>query len=172
MRHGDEQNGRGAADGSGAGDSALVRRAVDAAGVLAAVANRDAGAQVLFTGTARARSEGVETKSLDYEAHEAMAGPALERLCAETVDRFGLCACAVEHRLGRVDVGETSVAVATSAAHRRDAFAAAAWLMDRIKHDVPIWKCEERVDGTREWIHPGDMTAPPPAPRRRRGGRR
>ena len=64
------------------------------------------------------------------------------------------------HRLGAVAVGAISVAIATSAPHRRNALRAAEWLMDRIKQEVPIWKCEERADGTREWIHP--LAAPRP----------
>ena len=68
---------------------------------------------------------------------------------------YALTACVIRHRLGEVAVGETSVAIATSAPHRREAFAAAEWLMERIKSDVPIWKCEEGRDGDRAWVHPG-----------------
>jgi molybdopterin synthase catalytic subunit len=139
-------------------DGALVRRSIEPERLLAAVANPEAGAHVLFTGTARSHGAGGPTMGLEYEAHEPMAGPALERLCALAVERFRLSACALEHRLGRVAVGEVSVAVAASAAHRREAFAAAEWLMDRIKREVPIWKCEERADGRREWIHPEPRT--------------
>jgi molybdopterin synthase catalytic subunit len=137
-----------------AAEGALVRRPIEPQRLLAAVANADAGANVLFTGTARNHGAGGPTVGLVYETHEPMAGPALERLCTVAVERFRLVACALEHRLGRVAVGEVSVAVAASAPHRREAFAAAEWLMDRIKHEVPIWKCEERADGRREWIHP------------------
>lgn len=144
----------GDAPARGDGDGALVRRPIDPQRLLAAVASPEAGANVLFVGTARNQSAGGACSGLDYEAHEPMAGPALERLCAAAVERFGLAACALEHRLGRIAVGDLSVAVAASAAHRRDAFAAAEWLMERIKREVPIWKCEERVDGRREWIHP------------------
>jgi DNA-binding MarR family transcriptional regulator len=72
----------------------------------------------------------------------------------EAVAQYGLTACAIVHRLGEVAVGETSVAIATSAPHRRAAFAAAEWLMERIKEGVPIWKREEAADGSRTWIHP------------------
>ena len=139
-------------DGDGA---ALVRRPVDPQRLLAAVADHEAGANVLFVGTARALTNGRPAVALEFEAHEPMAGPELERLCRVAVEKFGLVACAVEHRLGRVPVGEASVAVAASAPHRREAFAAAEWLMERIKREVPIWKCEERPDGRRDWIHPG-----------------
>ena len=132
----------------------LVRHAIDGEALLARVAGAAAGANVLFIGTTRGITAGVETRRLEYEAHEPMAAAAIERLCDEARARFGLVGCAVEHRLGVVAVGEASVAVATSAPHRREAFAAAEWLMERIKADVPIWKCEEGADGGRTWIHP------------------
>lgn len=137
-------------------ESALVRRPIDPGRLLTAIANRAAGANVLFVGTARAVTDGTRTVGLEYDAHEAMAAAVLERLCCAAVDRFGLVACAVEHRIGPVAPGEASVAVAASAAHRREAFTAAEWLMERIKTEVPIWKCEVREDGSRDWIHPGD----------------
>ena len=133
---------------------ALVRRPIDTAGLLRAVASPSAGGNVLFVGTTRGVTDGVGTRTLDYEAHEPLATAALVRLAGEAIVRFGLVACAVEHRLGVVAVGESSVGIATSAAHRADAFAAAEWLMARIKREVPIWKCEEGLDGSRRWVHP------------------
>jgi len=65
-----------------------------------------------------------------------------------------LIACAIVHRLGEVPIGETSVVVAVSSAHRVDAFTAAQWIMDTLKKDVPVWKQEVWTDGTTEWIHP------------------
>ncbi|MFM7033709.1 MAG: molybdenum cofactor biosynthesis protein MoaE [Planctomycetia bacterium] len=142
--------------------SMLVRKPIDGQAVLSRVACADAGANVLFLGTTRGLTDGVETRQLDYEAHQPMAEAALSRLRDEAIGRFGLSGCAIEHRLGAVPVGETSVAIATSAAHRREAFAAAEWLMERIKADVPIWKCEERPDGRRDWIHPPSMPGAAP----------
>jgi molybdopterin synthase catalytic subunit len=123
----------------------LVHGAIDAAAVLAAVASDAAGANVLFVGT---------TRSLEYEAHEPMARGELERLRSEAIARFGLEACAIVHRLGTVPVGEASVAIAASAPHRREAFAAAEWLMEQVKRVVPVWKREEAADGARTWVHP------------------
>lgn len=134
-------------------DGALVRRPIDPQQLLDAVGSPEAGANVLFVGTARGFTDGVETTGLEYEAHEAMATEALERLCTAAVDRFELLACAVEHRLGRIAIGEAAVGVAASAPHRRAAFEAAEWLMERIKREVPIWKCEEWADGRRAWVH-------------------
>jgi molybdopterin synthase catalytic subunit len=84
----------------------------------------------------------------------------LARLRDEAMAEFALSACIVTHRLGEVAVGETSVAIATSAPHRREAFAAAEWLMNRIKHEAPIWKCEEGADGSRTWLHPDTSLEP------------
>jgi len=143
------------AEAARAGLPLLVRHPIDPQRLLAAVASAAAGAHVLFVGTTRGVTAGVETSRLDYEAHEPMAEAGLARLRDEAVRRFGLTGCAVVHRLGTAAVGEASVAVATSGTHRCEAFAAAEWLMERIKQEVPIWKCEERPDGTRAWIHPG-----------------
>ena len=164
---------RDGATGSNGDGGALVRRPVDPQRLLAAVADHEAGANVLFVGTARSVTNGRPAVALEFETHEPMAGPELERLCKVAVEKFGLVACAVEHRLGRVAVGEASVAIAASAPHRREAFAAAEWLMERIKREVAIWKCEERSDGGRDWIHPGGGRAQPEAVERgpRAGGR-
>jgi len=132
----------------------LVWEPIDAARLLACVADEAAGANVLFTGTTRGVTAGVLTQRLAYEAHEPLARAQLARLRDEAMATYALTACAISHRLGEVAVGETSVAIATSAPHRREAFAAAEWLMERIKSEVPIWKCEEGVDGGRTWIHP------------------
>ena len=137
-----------------AAESLLVWKPIDAARLLAAVADDAAGANVLFTGTTRGVTDGVLTSRLAYEAHEPLARAQLARLRNEAITHYALTACVVSHRLGEVAVGETSVAIATSAPHRRAAFAAAEWLMERIKSEVPIWKCEEAVDGVRTWIHP------------------
>ncbi len=132
----------------------LLRGAIDGQRLLTEVASGVAGANVLFLGTTRGMTDGVATQALEYEAHEPMAAATLERLQHEAVERFCLLGCRIEHRLGEVGVGEASVAIATSAAHRREAFAAAEWLMEQIKADVPIWKCELGPDGSRGWVHP------------------
>jgi len=138
----------------------LVWEPIDAARLLACVADDAAGANVLFTGTTRGVTAGVLTQRLAYEAHEPLARAQLARLRDEAIATYALTACAISHRLGEVAVGETSVAIATSAPHRREAFAAAEWLMERIKSEVPIWKCEEGADGGRTWIHPDSGLQP------------
>lgn len=143
----------GRADGA-QGGAVIQREPIDPAVLLAAVGDPAAGGNVLFVGTARGVTDGVITKSLAYEAHGPLARETLEVLRLQALARFSLTACRIVHRLGPVVAGEASVAIAVSAAHRREAFAAAEWLMERIKADVPIWKCEERDDGGRTWVHP------------------
>ena len=84
-----------------------------------------------------------------------MAHRRLSELEAEARQRWPVIECIVVHRLGRVPIGEASVAIAVSTPHRRDAFAACQWLIDSLKRDVPIWKREQWADGTTEWVHPG-----------------
>lgn len=143
----------------------LVQGEIDTAAVLASVADVAAGANVLFVGTTRGITEDVVTLGLEYEAHESLALSVLRDLADEAVRLHALARCAVVHRLGAVPVGSASVAVATSAAHRREAFAAAEWLMEQIKRAVPIWKREEAEDGSQTWIHPD---GPPAAESRER----
>jgi molybdopterin synthase catalytic subunit/molybdopterin converting factor small subunit len=100
-----------------------------------------AGAVVTFSGVTR------EVAWLDYEAYAEMAGPMLQELVDAAIARHGLCAAAVEHRIGRVPLGAPSVLVATSSPHRPEAFAAARELIDELKARAPIWKAEEG-----EWV--------------------
>jgi len=137
----------------------LQAEPLDPAAVLAAVGDRAAGGTVVFVGTVREVTADVRTARLEYEAHAPLAHAELVRLCGEAADRFALAAVAVSHRLGLVEPGAASVVVAASALHRREAFAAAEWLMERIKADVPIWKCEHAPDGSRSWVHAADAGA-------------
>ncbi|MFM1904464.1 MAG: hypothetical protein RLZZ440_2364 [Planctomycetota bacterium] len=131
----------------------FTRRPLDPAAALAGVAAVTAGANLLFVGTARASTAGLVTTRLEYEAHEPLAVSVLDGLRNRAIARFGLVACLIEHRLGLVEPGEASLVVAVSSPHRREAFAAGEWLMDRIKREPPIWKREHRPDGGGEWVH-------------------
>jgi molybdopterin synthase catalytic subunit len=138
----------------------FVSGPIDTARLLAGVGDVAAGGVVLFVGTVRGVTAGAVTRSLTYDAHQPLAIATLATLRREAVARFGLAACGIVHRLGPVAPGEAGVAIAASAPHRRAAFAATEWLLDRLKRDVPIWKCEEDGGGTRAWVHP--TTAPRP----------
>jgi molybdopterin synthase catalytic subunit len=108
-----------------------------------------AGAVVTFSGVTR------DVGWLDYEAYVEMALEQMQGIVAAAIDRHQLCAAAAEHRIGRVPLGEPSVIVAASAAHRGEAFAGAREIIDEIKARAPIWKAEEG-----DWVE----GSPPPAP--------
>lgn len=133
----------------------LTNEPIDTAAVLQQVASHQAGAVVLFLGTTREFTGERRTESLDYECYPAMAQKKMLELDAEAREKWPVVECAIVHRLGHLQLGEASVAIAVSSPHRRDAFEAGQWLIDRLKEVVPIWKKENWADGTSEWVHPG-----------------
>jgi molybdopterin synthase catalytic subunit len=133
----------------------LTHEPIDAQAILAAAAHPHAGAVVLFLGTTRQITKGRETASLDYECYPEMATKKLTELEEQARAKWPLLNCIVVHRLGHLEIGEASIAIAVSSPHRRDAFEAGQWLIDTIKEVVPIWKQENWQDGTSEWVHPG-----------------
>jgi molybdopterin synthase catalytic subunit len=118
------------------------------------VASDDAGAIATFVGTTRARSRGRDVVRLEYEAYEGMAEAEMERIAASLKERHDLIGVAIHHRVGRVEIGETSVVIAISAAHRTAALTACAEAIDTLKQTVPLWK-KELYDGGEEWIGRG-----------------
>ena len=137
----------------------LTDKTIDTTRLLAAVTDPHCGAEVLFVGTTRQWTQSaehgkLETDYLSYEAYEEMAVSQIQALGEEACRRWPVQKFAVVHRLGRVEPEEASVAVAVSTPHRSEAFEAAKWLMDSIKHEVPIWKQEHYVQNGSEWIHP------------------
>jgi molybdopterin synthase catalytic subunit len=133
----------------------LTPEPIDSQRVLETVSSHEAGAVVLFLGTTRAMTNGRRTESLDYECYPEMAERKLAELEAEARSRWPLVGCTIVHRLGHLDLGEASIAIAVSSPHRAVAFQAGQWLIDTIKEVVPIWKRENWADGTTEWVHPG-----------------
>jgi molybdopterin synthase catalytic subunit len=134
---------------------ALTDRPIDPAAVLERVSSPLAGAVVLFLGTTREMTDGRQTRHLDYECYPEMAEKKLAELEVEARRRWNLTECALVHRLGRLEIGEPSVAIAVSSPHRQAAFEAGQWLIDTLKEVVPIWKQETWADGATEWVHPG-----------------
>jgi molybdopterin synthase catalytic subunit len=132
----------------------LTNDTIDVASVLQRVHTAAAGAVVLFLGTTRESTGGRQTASLDYQCYGDMAARKLSELEAEARRRWPITECCVVHRVGLLEPGEVSVAVAVSTPHRSDAFEAGRWLIDTIKTEVPIWKCENWSDGTSQWVHP------------------
>ncbi len=143
------------------GPIAIGRAPIDVAALERAVADPRAGAIVTFAGTTRAENAGRVVTRLEYEAYEPMALSEMRRLAREAGERWRIVRIAVSHRIGRVDIGETSVAIAVSAAHRGEAFEACRFAIDRLKEVVPIWK-KEHFEGGEVWI--GCQTSHPPAP--------
>jgi molybdopterin synthase catalytic subunit len=113
------------------------------------------GAVVTFLGTVRDLTDGKVTVALDYEAYPGMAEKKLADIEAETRQRWPVGDIALVHRLGHLEVGDVSVAVAVSCPHRGQAFEACRHAIDRLKELVPIWKKENWADGSTEWVHPG-----------------
>jgi molybdopterin synthase catalytic subunit len=128
---------------------------IDYAALTERVRTPRAGAVCLFLGTARELTGGRRTAALDYEAYPEMARKTMAELELEARHRWPVLEAALVHRLGHLEPGEVSVAVAVSCPHRRDAFDACRWLIDTLKEVVPIWKKETWADGTEEWVHPG-----------------
>jgi molybdopterin synthase catalytic subunit len=133
----------------------LTRQPIDTAALLEQVNSPQAGAVVLFLGTVREMTGPRRTVALDYECYPEMAEKKLAELEAEARGRWPIVHCAIVHRLGHLDLGDASVAVAVSTPHRQDAFEAGKWLIDTLKEVVPIWKQENWADGSKEWVHPG-----------------
>ena len=131
----------------------LTREAIDTNRLLGVVTHPECGAEVLFVGTTRQWTGDQETHFLEYDGYEEMALKMLASLEAQARARWDIREVAMAHRLGRVDIGQASVAVAVGAAHRAAAFEAARWLIDQLKEQVPIWKCEHGQTPAR-WVHP------------------
>jgi molybdopterin synthase catalytic subunit/molybdopterin converting factor small subunit len=132
----------------------LTHGPVNLTSVVVEVVDESAGAIATFLGTVRAQSRGRDVIALEYEAYEEMAEDVMAQIAAEVDERYDLCKVAITHRLGRVEVGETSVAIAVSAPHRQDALAACADAIEALKSRVPLWKKELYVGGE-EWIGRG-----------------
>jgi molybdopterin synthase catalytic subunit len=118
------------------------------------VRDHRAGAIATFTGTTRSRSRERDVRYLDYEAYEGMAEGLMTEIATELAGRYELCGVAIHHRVGRVEIGETSVVIAVSAPHRGDALAACKEAIDELKQRVPLWK-KEVYAGGEEWIGQG-----------------
>ena len=132
----------------------LVTDPIDVGAVLAEVSDERAGAIATFLGTTRIQSRGRTVVHLEYEAYEGMAERVMTQIADTLAARYELCKVAMAHRIGRVGIGETSVAIAVSAPHREHALAACKEAIDTLKADVPLWK-KEVYEGGEEWIGRG-----------------
>jgi MoaE-MoaD fusion protein len=141
--------------------AALVRLAIDTAMIAATVKQPDDGALVVFDGVVRDQTRGRRTLYLEYTAYEPMALEQMERLAVQALADFAVRDVWLVHRLGRLEIGETSVCIAVASAHRAAAFEACRWVIDTLKKTVPIWKKEFFEDGA---VWANGETFPPEVP--------
>jgi molybdopterin synthase catalytic subunit len=127
--------------------AALVRQPIDGAAIAAAIKEPTDGAVVVFDGIVRNQTRGRRTLYLDYTSYEPMALQHMEQLAQQALTSYAVRAVWLVHRLGRLQIGDTSVFIAVASAHRAAAFDACHWLIDRLKKTVPIWKKEYFEDG-------------------------
>jgi MoaE-MoaD fusion protein len=125
----------------------IVRDKIDASHTIETVKQPEDGAVAVFDGVVRNHTRGRRTLYLDYEAYEEMAAKEMESLAAQALQQFKIRDLAIVHRLGRLEIGETSVLIVVASAHRAAAFDACRWLIDTLKRTVPIWKKEHFEDG-------------------------
>ena len=141
-------------------ESFLTRGPIDVAALLASVPTSKDGAVATFSGVVRDHHDGRAVLWLEYEAHEAMAQKQIGSLIEDAQSRWPIGAVAIRHRLGRLEIGETSVAIAVAAAHRAEALEACRWLIDTLKAQVPIFKKEAYADGV-SWVEESDEAGQP-----------
>ena len=139
---------------SGGAPFAITTEPLDLAQIVTEVERDEAGGIATFVGTVRRTSRGRDVTYLEYEAFEEMAEPMLRRLADELTEKHGLSAVAIHHRIGRVEIGEPSVAIAVSAPHRAAALDACREAIDTLKETIPLWK-KEVYEGGEEWIGRG-----------------
>ncbi|MEO5854065.1 MAG: molybdenum cofactor biosynthesis protein MoaE [Nocardioides sp.] len=130
---------------------ALRETPLDVEEVLAALDDEAAGGLTLFVGRVRDHDGGRDVSGLDYSAHPT-AQARLEEVCARIAEEYDVHGVAAVHRVGTLRIGDTAVIVATTAAHRGEAFAASRALIDTLKAEVPIWKHQRFADGDEEWV--------------------
>jgi len=126
---------------------ALTRERIDRDTLVAALQQPSDGAVVVFDGIVRDNTRGRKTLYLDYEAYEEMALEQMQKLAREAGERFAIDRVGVVHRLGRLEIGESSIVIVVTSAHRAAAFDACRWLIDTLKRTVPVWKKEHFTDG-------------------------
>ena len=133
----------------------IVESEMSVQDVINAVDIPEAGAVVTFEGVVRNNSKGRIVRYLEFEAYPPMAEKKMKDIADEIYSKWGLDKVAMMHRIGRLEIGEVIVAIAVASPHRKEAFEACQYAIDRLKEVVPIWKREIWQDGTEEWVKPG-----------------
>jgi molybdopterin synthase catalytic subunit len=140
----------------------VVRGPIDPGRVLARVGGAEDGAVLLFLGVVRNHAEGRAVDGITYDAYEAMAQEVLSAIATEAAGLLGTDRISVVHRVGRLEVGECSAAIAVSSPHREEAYRASRYVIEEIKKRLPVWKKERYSGGDEAWV---TGTPPPPAAR-------
>jgi molybdopterin synthase catalytic subunit len=138
----------------------LVRRPIDPAALIGEVACPANGAVLLFLGVVREMNDGRDVTGIEYSAYEGMASSELAAIAEEAERKFGVV-LVIEHRLGELALEEASVGIAVGHPHRGEVYEASRWVIEELKRRVPIWKREQYVDGTREWVNAGSRSGRP-----------
>lgn len=138
--------------------TAIVDRPIDIAALIGEVASTANGATLLFVGTVREINEGRPVSGMEYTAYRGMADRELADIAREAREKFGSDDIAVEHRIGVLELGEASVAIAVAHPHRGEAYDASRYVIEQLKKRVPIWKLELYLDGSREWVNANGET--------------
>lgn len=129
----------------------LSNEPLDLIGFLASAHHPFAGAVVLFSGEVRNNNIGKAVSYLEYESHDRLASKMMASIIQEAKLKWNLNIALACHRTGKVSIMESAVVVITASPHRKEAYAANRYIIDRIKHEVPIWKCEYYQDGSKQW---------------------
>lgn len=132
----------------------LTTEPIDVDALAREVSADDCGAVITFVGTVRAEGGDDPLVALEYEAYDAMAAAKMSEVCDTAMARFAVREALCVHRVGRLAIGEASIAIAVSAGHRADAFAAARYVIEEVKREVPIWKKDIYRSGRTHWVDP------------------
>ncbi|MDP7281181.1 MAG: molybdenum cofactor biosynthesis protein MoaE, partial [Candidatus Poribacteria bacterium] len=132
----------------------ITEDSIVAQDVIDPIQSDNAGAVITFLGTVRNNTHGRVTSYLEYEAYAPMAEKKMAEVAGDVREKWGIERVAIIHRIGKLEIGEVSVAVGVASPHRKDGFEACKYAMDRLKQIVPIWKREVWADGEEEWVKP------------------
>lgn len=133
--------------------TAIVDHPIDVPALLREVASVRHGATILFVGTVRDTNEGAPVSGLDYSSYTGMAEQELAAIVLEAAERWDTNDIVVEHRIGSLDLGEASVAIAVANPHRAEAYEASRYVIEELKKRLPVWKREHYLDGRSEWVN-------------------
>lgn len=134
--------------------TAVVDRPIDVSALIAEAGDHSCGAVTVFLGSVRNVNDGQPVTGIEYSAYRTMAEREMRAIVEEAGAKFGVSRVIVEHRVGTLGLGDVSVAIVAAHPHRAPALDASRYIIEQLKHRVPIWKLEHYADGAREWVDP------------------